>query len=150
MVKYLIWGFFREYLRLKEFMRSRLEKKKIFIGEDESELRDSLVEYLESYNFQVVHSGRVSDSLFKLKNQKFDLIVLDIRFPDGTADRVIHQIRSDKKDLNYATPILVGSGNLDMVLVQEIGNKINGALVKPYSLESFVEKVQSFFPESKK
>ena len=44
--------------------------------------------------------------------------------------------------MNYTTPILIVSGNLEPEILKKIRGKIQHILVKPFGNEAFIEKVK--------
>ncbi len=82
-----------------------------------------------------IHSSETAvDAINKLRNQKYDVVVLDYKLKKGTGEEVLAKMRTAKQ-LNENTPTIITSGFLDKDLVARIGKLIQAALVKPYNLE---------------
>ena len=56
--------------------------KKIFIVDDDSDIVDALSMVLTKHGFQVASSLTASDALKKIKQEKPDLVILDVMFPE--------------------------------------------------------------------
>ena len=56
--------------------------KKIFIVDDDSDIVDAVSMVLTKSGYQVASSLTASDALQKIKNDKPDLILLDVMFPE--------------------------------------------------------------------
>lgn len=116
-------------------------KGQILLVEDEEDISETLRLKLVRNNYQVISTQKLGDATFKSLNQKFSLIVLDMRLPDGNGDTFIESVRNNSRSLNYRTPILVISAHLGVGLVKKIRQKVNGVLVKPFEGQAFIDKV---------
>ena len=56
--------------------------KKIFIVDDDSDIVDALSMVLTKHGFEVASSLTASDALKKIKQEKPDLVILDVMFPE--------------------------------------------------------------------
>jgi len=120
----------------------------ILLIEDEQGLRQLIAGKISKFA-NIIEASKVSESIIKIKNQKFDLIILDLHLEDGSGESVIKFVREDKKNFNFSTPILIISGHLDNFIIEEIRNEINGVLVKPFDTEQLVNRIKNFLPNLK-
>lgn len=58
-----------------------MKNKKILVVDDERNLRESIVELLESEGYKPDQAGDGAEDLLKARNQNFAAILLDIRMP---------------------------------------------------------------------
>lgn len=116
--------------------------KNILVVDDDVDLCNSIVAALHREGFRPtgVVSGREAN--FKLKNQKYSCILLDMHLGHEDGDELIDVIRNRKDSQNNDTPILVISGFLDKPLLEKIAKDIQGALVKPFELSVLIEQVK--------
>lgn len=114
----------------------------LLIVEDDAKFCAPVVLYLEERGYRVLVAHRSGDAIKKLRNQKFDCILADIRLENSSGASIITSIRGDKKDLNYSTPIVVMSGYLEPHLVRELMAMVQGFLVKPFELSLLDRKLQ--------
>lgn len=83
---------------------------KILLLEDEVMLNESIVEYLEVINHQVVTTLDGSEALAVLKKENFDLLILDINVPGMDGLTLLEHLHS----LNIHTPAIYISALVDI------------------------------------
>jgi DNA-binding response OmpR family regulator len=113
--------------------------KTILVIDDDAKLNGLISEYLGKYNFKTVSVENPKDGFTKLKNNHFDLIILDIMLPDMDGFEVCKQIRKD-----YDTPIvmLTARGEVtDKVVGLELG--ADDYLPKPFEPRELLARIQS-------
>lgn len=115
----------------------------VLVVEDDPDLRSLVVEDLKRQSYRVVDTGTVSDALQKLKNQRFDCIVLDLKIEQRLGEEIVDFLRSGSEPSNRYTPILVMSGHMDIDRVKRLSAHVHGVLVKPFDRKALVEKVQT-------
>ena len=82
-----------------------MKKKNLLVIDDEIGPRESLrILFNDDYNVYVAESGE--EGLKKLKEQKFDLVILDLKMPGIGGIEVLKKIRST----NSATRVIVLTG----------------------------------------
>ena len=119
------------------------EKKWILIVEDEEELANIIGEELFDEGYDIIYTPTAKDAKFKLDNQKFNCLLLDMNLAQGSGEDIIRHLTRDKGVLNSETPIIVISGSLDNSRMLDIREKIQGAMVKPFTMESLILKIKS-------
>lgn len=80
--------------------------KSVLVVDDEADIANSVKQVVESLNFnaEVVDNGK--DCLEKLKNNKFDLVLLDMLMPGLSGREVLEKIRADPKLKNQKVAFL--------------------------------------------
>jgi len=118
--------------------------KFILIIEDDLYFAQALNEALTELGYIVMTSGRPSDALVKLKNQKFNCVLLDLQLPGSSGIKVMQQMRgtTNIEPLNMSTPIILMSGHLEVESVKAAAGKVQAVLAKPFDLSSILAKVQ--------
>lgn len=76
--------------------------KKILIVEDDLTLGETLKERLES-DFEVVWASNQTQAIKKIKEQDFDLVILDIGLPDGDGFQVAKTVNKTKSHILFLT-----------------------------------------------
>ncbi|WP_457568052.1 sigma-54-dependent transcriptional regulator [Desulfurobacterium sp.] len=66
---------------------------KALIVDDEKSIRDILGMMLEDFNFDIEEAGSVQEGLAKLHESNFDLVLLDLRLPDGSGMEILRKLR---------------------------------------------------------
>ncbi|MBF03400.1 MAG: DNA-binding response regulator [Flavobacterium sp.] len=123
-----------------------MSKKKILYVEDDETLAFLTADNLEQH-FEVIHSnnGAVAFKLFC--EQEFDLCVLDIMLPDMDGFQIATEIRKRDSDI----PIIFLSAKTmkeDRIKGLKLG--ADDYLVKPYSIEELILKIEIFLNRSQK
>ncbi len=117
-----------------------MKKNRILFVEDEKDLRETLQEALQNNKFEVQIAVNGEDALELLKNNNYDLIILDIILPRKNGLEVLEEFKKDNKDV----PVILltnlsSSKNIQKAL--ELG--VRNYLVKSeYGLSEIVEKVK--------
>lgn len=124
------------------YIKSRDKKPNVLVVEDEPDLIEIMSEKLKLEGFEVYTCSKVVRANQFLANQKFDCVVMDIKLEQGTGDQVIATMRRDKRNLNFSTPVVVVSGHLDKDLLAKLAKDVQGAFVKPFDRNLFVQKIK--------
>jgi len=115
-----------------------INKKRIFIIDDDVAIRDVLTSILEGeqYNTDGFPSGKTA--LLNAEEKRPDLILLDYYLPDENAEQVIEALRS-RVDANL--PILLMSAHMQAA---EVARRLalKDFLAKPFQLETVLQAVR--------
>ncbi|MCX7878491.1 MAG: response regulator transcription factor [Ignavibacteria bacterium] len=118
--------------------------KSILLIEDDSRLCELLNEFLFRNNYKVSYFEKPSDAFVKLRNNYFDIIILDVMLPEMNGFEVLKKIRKD-----YRTPVimLTARGELnDKILGLELG--ADDYLPKPFEPRELLARIQSVLRRS--
>jgi DNA-binding response OmpR family regulator len=114
---------------------------KILVVEDEHNMRDSLIKYLQSH--LIGCQCRAAESLNvaseAMENDQFDLILLDWNLPDGEGIDWLRDLRSQ----GIVTPVILLTGRkdlIDKVVGLEVG--ANDYVVKPYEMREILARIR--------
>jgi CheY-like chemotaxis protein len=118
------------------------KSKNILVVDDDVDLCNSIVSALHRDGYRPTGVTTAREAIFKLTNQQYDCLVLDMRLENETGEEVIEAIRKQKDSQNARTPIVVISGFLDKKLLVKVAKNIQGALVKPFELSKLLELVK--------
>ena len=127
--------------------------QKILIVEDEPEARTLLKRRLMAYRFEVVEAGDGAEGLRKAKEEKPDLIILDLKMP---GDDGLQVYRSMRKEAGLeAVPVLfltaisaggsIGKDSLVLIASAKHGFDLTGnfqVMGKPYDGQQLLETVR--------
>lgn len=83
---------------------------KILIVDDEPSIRKTLREILEFEKFQVIESPDGLDALVKLKQDKFDVVIMDIKMPKMDGMEALERVQLLVPD----TPVIMISGHANI------------------------------------
>jgi two-component system alkaline phosphatase synthesis response regulator PhoP len=113
---------------------------RVLIIEDDREISDLISIHLKDMDLDVSQSYDGKDGLLKAVNEKFDLIILDIRLPYLDGLELCKKIRMEK--IQSLVLILTSkSEEIDKVLGLEIG--ADDYLTKPFSIRELVARVKA-------
>lgn len=111
----------------------------ILIADDETEIRDLLKLYLEKDGYTVWEAADGMEALSILRQEKIDLVILDIMMPSPDGYRVLQSIR---KDSNIPVILLSAkSGDSDKILGLDLG--ADDYITKPFVPLEAVARVHS-------
>lgn len=122
-----------------------IEDKSMLIVEDDEMFCASMVDALTKEGYSPLSAHTLREANFKIRNQKFRCIVLDMHLGEDRGTEIIQLLRVHKQTPNAETPIVVISGFLELELVRTIAAHIQGALVKPFGPEQLLERIRNIF-----
>ena len=119
----------------------------LLIVDDEIDLLESMYKFLVKNNFKnVLTAKNIKEAKFKLKNNKVDLLVLDIMLPDGSGFDLLSEVRKTSK-----LPIIVLSaldGRDDMKSGFDL--EADDYIVKPFLPEDLLWRIRAVLRRSYK
>ena len=116
---------------------------KIMVVDDEADVRESIRTLLEGAGLQVVVAENGYECLEKIKDEKPDLVLLDIMMPGIDGKEVCKRIRSNP--LTKDTKIVM----LTVVKPSELGTEafkaldITDYIMKPFDNEELIQNVKN-------
>jgi len=119
--------------------------KKILIAEDEKDIVDVLKMGLELEGYEVIVAYDGEETLRKLKEEKPDLLLLDIMMPKVDGYSISVKMKEDEELKNI--PIIVITGKGEMRKVFEETKNIDGYLEKPFPIEVLIKEVKRVLGE---
>ncbi len=115
------------------------DRQRLLVVEDETTLRETLMYNLKREGYEVIGSGDGGEALEVAREQKFDLIVLDVMLPTLDGLSICRILRKEQR-----TPIILltaRSAEMDRILGLETG--ADDYIVKPFSLGEFLARVRA-------
>ena len=121
-------------------------KTHILVVDDDNRIRDLLKEYLSANQYIVSTSENAENAKIKLKQFKFDLIVLDVMMPGQNGYELTKDIRK-----NIKTPIIL------LTAKGEVENRIKGLelgaddyIGKPFEPKELLLRIKNILSKSTK
>src|SRR6201998_2962691 len=128
-------------------MTAKPTKASLLIAEDEESLREGLKLNLELEGYEVTTVDNGPGVIKMVKNEYFDLIILDIMLPDMDGITVCETIRMDHNDV----PILfLSARNTSADRVEGLKKGGDDYLTKPFNLEELLLRVGKLVAKNKK
>lgn len=99
-------------------------------------------------NITVAEDGNKALAVLKREGQyselpKMDIVFLDLNLPKKSGQAVLEEIKSDEK-LRHIPVVILTSSRAEMDVVKSYNLHANSYMVKPVSLDNFIEIVQTF------
>jgi signal transduction histidine kinase/CheY-like chemotaxis protein/HPt (histidine-containing phosphotransfer) domain-containing protein len=116
---------------------SILEGKSILIVEDNEMNRYVAINTLEPYNVKITEAQNGERAVEIVKNQSFDIILMDLQMPIMGGEQATEIIR---KDLNITTPIIALTANAFIKELEKcIAVGMNNYIIKPFEEIHFLK-----------
>lgn len=112
----------------------------IFCVEDDSSIRELMLYALQASGFQTAGFGTAGEFWDALKNDKPELILLDIMLPDEDGISILKKLRSHAMDI----PVIMASAKgteFDKVIGLDLG--ADDYLAKPFGMMEMVSRVKA-------
>ncbi|MEA2394302.1 MAG: two-component system, OmpR family, response regulator RegX3, partial [Solirubrobacteraceae bacterium] len=111
----------------------------VLIVEDEEAIAAPLTEALGREGFRTETAGTLADGLRIAREQRPDLVLLDVMLPDGSGFELLRELRSDGR---VPVIMLTARGDeADRVLGLELG--ADDYVVKPFSARELVARIRA-------
>ena len=115
---------------------------KIFIIEDEPDIRDTLVYNFEKEGFKVNSDGSGLKGLEKIYSFKPDILVLDLMLPDISGLDICKKIKADESLKNLSIIMLTAKGDeVDRIVGFELG--ADDYVTKPFSVRELILRIKA-------
>ena len=117
--------------------------KKVLIVDDEETNRDLFRQLLQTRNCETLEASNGKQALALLKQETFDLILLDLFMTDGDGLMVIREVRENVETRTIPIIVITAASN------EEIHNRISEAgcdalIRKPVDINVLLETVDQF------
>jgi CheY-like chemotaxis protein len=127
-------------------MSDEQRKKRVLVVEDEETLQKLYTFLLHDAGYDVVASGQGKDAYDKIKNEFYDLILLDIMLPEMDGIEILKKLKAEGV-LDQKNPNVVMLTNLgkDTYISQAVTLGIRGYIIKSdVTPDVFLEEVKRF------
>lgn len=121
-------------------------KERLLIIDDQKEMRQLLKVCIQHKGYEMIEAESGTEALEKIKNQKFDLVLLDIMMPNKDGFEVLKEIRADI-DPKLPVIMLTALGETDKV-VKGLQLGADDYVVKPFEPRELVARVESVLRRS--
>ena len=116
-------------------------KRRILLVDDDADLRQTLVEQLETYpQFDIVEAGTANDAIKVTRERNVDLMILDVGLPDMDGREAVKVLREE----GYKSPILMLTGHdTDADQIRGLESGANDYLTKPFRFPVLLARINS-------
>ena len=119
---------------------------KVLIVEDELELTNSIISYLQAEGYLCERSFNYSDSLWKINAFEYDCFIVDIGLPDGNGLNLVREIKHNKLD---AGVIIISAKKSLEDKIKGLDMGADDYLTKPFHLSELNARVKSILRRRK-
>ena len=115
--------------------------KRVLIVDDDSALRQSLAEQLQLHEeFDIGEAGTGSEALERVKAQRYDLILLDVRLPDMDGRAVCKMMRRGGQKMPI---IMLTAADTDADTILGLESGANDYITKPFRLGVLLARMRA-------
>jgi phosphate regulon transcriptional regulator PhoB len=116
--------------------------EKILVVDDEPDIVELVAYNLKKEGFVVSSASDGEEALAKIRNEKFDFVILDLMLPGMPGMEICRVLRSDPKTNNLPIIMLTAKGEeVDKILGLEIG--ADDYLTKPFSPRELLARIRA-------
>ncbi|MBD5522646.1 MAG: response regulator [Lachnospiraceae bacterium] len=128
----------REEKQISEGIEEHILPKRALVAEDERANMDIICKYLEILDIEAdkAYDGDEVIEIFnKSEENRYDVILMDINLPEKSGIEAVREIRKSDREDNEVPIVIITADTLDRLRPEILSVKINGYIIKPYSLE---------------
>ena len=114
-------------------------KINILIVEDEKEIREGVSEYLAEVGYSVISAEDGMQAIELFKNNKIDLVILDIMLPKANGFVVLNKIRQESN----VPVIMLTAMSDDYTQIMSFDEKADDYITKPFSIIVLYKRIEA-------
>ena len=115
---------------------------RILLVDDDDDLRDLLHTLLSLHGYSVAEADTGGLAMDLLRNQEFDLVLLDLTLPDGSGFRVAEFLRAN--NLPGKVIVITGTDGLDNAL-RGAALGVQDYITKPFKPQYLLKSIEHAF-----
>ncbi|MBM3152476.1 MAG: response regulator [Chloroflexi bacterium] len=114
---------------------------KILIAEDERDIRELITFTLRFAGYEVVAAGNGEEALDLARQEKPDLVLMDVRMPRMTGYEACARIKADP-ELQHIPVIFLSAKGQESEIDEGLKAGAEEYLLKPFALEQLTQRIQ--------
>lgn len=114
-------------------------KINILIVEDEKEIREGVSEYLSEVGYNVISAEDGMQAIELFKNNKIDLVILDIMLPKANGFVVLNKIRQESN----VPVIMLTAMSDDYTQIMSFDEEADDYITKPFSIIVLYKRIEA-------
>ena len=137
--------------RVQDFfiMNMNGQTRRILCIEDDSEMTDLIRLILARKGFEILVAGGGQVGIRKVREEKPDLVLLDLMMPDMDGWEVYQQMKADEKTKDIPVIVVTAKAqSIDKVLGLHIA-KVDDYIAKPFSPKELIDSVEKVLSKKK-
>jgi len=124
--------------------------RKILVIDDEPDIITFLEVFLEDHDFVVISASDGEEGFAKAKEEKPDLITLDVTMPGKSGTEVFRQLRVDPETKNIPVYIITGVMDFRQFIYQRAIEPPEGYMEKPIDSDELIASIYKILAQSEK
>ena len=117
-----------------------MKRPKILVVDDDQPILTLMQKLLHEFRFEAVLASSGAAAIELARDERPDLILLDMKMPNMSGEQAIQAIRAEPG--LGGVPILILSGEpVSRHEIEQVG--ANGAVQKPFDLDDLIHKIRS-------
>lgn len=116
-----------------------MEKYTILVAEDDKAIRESIGIYLKNANYNVIYAKDGQNAVDEFKNNKIDLIIMDLMMPNMSGEEAILKLREH----SYVPIIILSAKGEDYDKVIGLNIGADDYITKPFNPLELMARVNS-------
>ncbi|WP_294406305.1 response regulator transcription factor, partial [uncultured Clostridium sp.] len=118
----------------------------ILIAEDETDIREGVAEYLSEAGYNVVEAEDGQKAVDLFKENKFDLVILDIMLPKLNGFGILKNIR----EVSNVPVIMLTAMNDDYTQIMSFDERADDYMSKPFSVVILHKRIEALLRRSQR
>ncbi|MBE5924199.1 MAG: response regulator transcription factor [Lachnospiraceae bacterium] len=115
---------------------------KVLVVEDDAEIRELLNNFLTGHEYEVILAGNGKDGSMLIREESFDIILMDMMLPFKSGDDLIRELR-DLSDERKNTPVIVLSAKSGMdTRLEVLRMGADDYIIKPFDLDEVLVRIE--------
>ena len=119
-----------------------MAKKRILLVDDEEELVRAVQARLEANDYEVLTAFDGEDGLKKAREEKLDLIILDLMLPKMDGYKVCATLEHDERYQKVPVLLFTARASEEDERIGLEDCKADGYLTKPFEAQTFLKKIK--------
>jgi DNA-binding response OmpR family regulator len=116
------------------------QRKTLLIVDDDQDLRGAIAEQLQAENFQTVEAATAGEGVRVARDEKPDLILLDVDLPDMDGREACRRMR----EAGVSTPvIMLTAADTDQDEIRGFDSGANDYVTKPYKFAVLLARIRA-------
>lgn len=112
---------------------------RILFIEDDLDSAELLVDYMKGHDYQITHCETVTNGLSYLKQNAYDILLLDLNLPDDFGLKICEEINND-----FKIPIIILSAYSDLeTKLKSFDLGVDDYMSKPYNLKELNARIKA-------
>lgn len=111
---------------------------RVLIVEDDREISKLLRDFLHNEGYEVIQTYNGAEAALIMKNEKFDIILMDLMLPEVSGEKLIEKFRESSD-----TPVIVVSAKSEVeTRLETLKIGADDYIIKPFNLDEVLVRIQ--------